>query len=561
MAGPSPYPAPLISDDDDSEEGFWRIQHELPALAVATAPKPMPYVELLVASPAGKLVVHFCHGHVPGADVDEKYNRSHPEVLSLCAASAAFADIAPDVRSIVTPGGVVFFASTHALHVTVAAADPTFPVPILASLARLAVAFLAACLSSNLVTTLVARPHFDLAPHFAPFRPHLDALLSRALAHPLPYASLFPLSLPCPIAPSSRGDIVDILRSALAHSPGLATHALLLTASPPFPRKLIAVASPSAAPLTPLDMLILSSLPPADTTSIATDTAVNSRSPLPSRIFLQSTAHAQPSVVSVSAVDLRLNPDDYDRFQTAVGGRDWRPEWGPGGGDVMWVIVVARFVVPSSPSSSVPPVESGLVQSQKAAAICGAAIKASLDTSRATRDLIVAMERPWMVNDIPALAGDRERLAAVHGIVIMSRDRMSVTIGASDHELGAAFTNALLSQRSNPGRRTGSKRAHVESNIDHDDDVEGERRRAGSIEDSGIWHVADRFRGFKIFGCGSVTMAALSLSTPHDSALALFTDYILPWTKRYRRSLVPEFDRAVLQPRTPLGDIFAPFSS
>jgi hypothetical protein len=62
-----------------------------------------------------------------------------------------------------------------------------------------------------------------------------------------------------------------------------------------------------------------------------------------------------------------------------------------------------------------------------------------------------------MVNDIPALAGDRERLAAVHGTVIMSCDRMSVTIGASDHELGAAFMNSFLSQRSNPGRRTGSK--------------------------------------------------------------------------------------------------------
>jgi hypothetical protein len=565
MAGPTPPPALATSDtSEDDDDGFWRVQHTVPALTVATAPKPMPYVELLVASPAGKPVLHFIHGLLPaaGARTEVPYDRPNLEVQSLCAASAAFAGVAPEVRSIITPGGVVFFASTHALHVTAAAADPTFPVPVLASLARLAVAFLALCLSANLVVTLTARPNFDLAPHIAPFRSHLDTLLSHALAHPLPYASLSPPSLPCPTSPSSRADIVDIVRCALAQPPALATHALLVTASPPFPRKLIAVAAPSAAPLTPLDTLILASLPPADPSdSIGLPaTSCLSRS---SRVYLQSTGHSQASVVSMTAVDLRLNPDDYDTFQAAVGGRDWRPEWESAGGDVVWVIVVARLPLfstsaSSSSAASCPAVIDALLQAQKAAAQSAAAIQSSLDMSRATRDLIVAMERPWMVADVRKLTNDPVKLAAVHGIIIMSHDRMSATIGASDHELGAAFTNALLSQRGYSGGDTAESLYSVGSNLDQKDETEDLRRKL-SFDHNDIWRSVDDARGFQIFGCGRATMAAFSLSTPRAVALFIFTDCILPWTKRYHKALLPEFERVFVQPRTLLGDLFAPF--
>jgi hypothetical protein len=495
-----------------------------PAVPVcALPPRPMPFVEVLVATPAGKPVVHFTRGHARGAP-GAPFARPAAQGRSLAAALVAFSAVAPDVRCVTTPAGVMFFASTHSLHVAAASADPAFPQPVLASLARLAVAFLAATLSANLVATLRDRPHFDVAPHLAPSLPHLCSLLSRALAHPLPYAALAPPALPCPTTPGSRSALCDLLRDAVATSPPAVSHALLVTASAPFPRKLITAAAPSSAPLTPLDVLVLTSMLPGEAgrPGVPDEGEATKRPPPPPpRIFLQSTSHAVPYVLAAAPVELRLRSEDFEAFEAAVGGGAWRPEWGPSGGDVVWAVALAKA--------------SGGRPSAGAASACVAAIGLALGSSRASRDLIVAMERPWIVGDVPGLRSDAALLDAVKGIVVLSPDRCAATVGACDGELGMALSHALSTSGWAP---TASPTPAAAPDV---------------------WRVVDRGRGLQVFGYRRRVLVAVALSTPEKVARTMFTDSLMPWEVRYRASLLSEFDRVALPARTMFGHLLAPF--
>lgn len=516
-----------------------------PVRAPHPAPDPMPYVEVLVATPAGKPVLHYAHGLAPApAPAHTPFRRPPAEQRSLAAASVAYAAVASDVRCVRTASGAVYFAATHQLHVVVAAADRAFPEPVLAALARLSVGFLAAVLSANLMTTLHDRPHVDVAPHLAPMLPRLYTLLDRALTHPLPYAALVPPSLPCPTSPGSRSALGDLLRDAIGRAPACVSHALLVTASAPFPRKLVTIAAPSAAPLTPLDLLILMSLLPDETdvrggsTAVSADTAAkadessdatatsrdNSASSLPARVFLQSTAHSTPYTFIAERVELRLKSDDYEMFEAAVGGSGWRPEWGASGGDVVWAVALAKT------SSSQHAASHGRA--------CVARIATALDESRAARDLIVAMERPWTVRDVPQLRKDAALLRATRGIVVLSADRCAATVGACDHALGMAFALAL----------SASGWAAIRP-----EDRGVERRR----ED--VWRVVDSARGVQIIGHRRQLLVAFDVETAEKVARTMFVDSLVPWEARYRASLLSEFDRVLLPARTMFGHLLAPF--
>lgn len=520
------------------------LPHKMPPSS--GVPRNMPYVELLVASPAGKPVFSFSHGYVPGVSTRyardiamgeagstrESFTRPLAQGLSLCAASVAFSAVAPDVRCIRSPAGVIFFASTHSLHVTAAAADPAFPTPVLASLARLSVAFLAAVLSANLMHTLQTRPSFDISPHLAPSTPHLNKLLSRALVHPLAYSSVAAPLLPCPTTPASRSALGAILTSAVMGSPSCVTHALLMTASPPFPRKVITVAAPSTHSLSPLDLLILSSLVPELQPDKTHDSSESEPVSMPHRVFLQSTAHSVPYVLSSAPVELRLQADDYEAFEAAVGGRAWRPEWDASGGDVVSVLVLAKA--------------STSTYAQCAADDCVRTICASLSESRASRDLIVAMERPWLVRDIGGLREDSVLHDAVKGIIVFSAsgDRMVATVGASDHELGMSFTRAL----GNSGWAADSAGAERMS-----------RRGSNEVRRKKIWRAVDEAHGVRIIGFERRVLIAVDFAMPEADAERMFTDVVLPWEKRYHMSLCSEFDRVALPVRTMFGHLLAPF--
>lgn len=485
-------------------------------------PPPCSFVELLIASPAGKPVAHFTHGHARH-DPSTPFTRAPAERAALAATAVAFAAVAPDVRTISTPEGAVYFASTHSLHVAVVSAEPSLPESVLASLARLAVAFLTAVLSANLVTTLRDRPGFDITSHLDPFMPHLHSLLSRALAHPFPYAALAPVSLPCPTSPTSRSALGELLGDAVQKSSRTVTHALLVTACAPYPRKIVAVAEPSAAQLTPLDLLVLTSMLPDETSppSPRVSAPTTPSPPLPSRYFLQTNGHAVPYAISFLAVELRLRPDDYESFEAIVGtGNNWRPEWGASGGDVVWAVVLANASRRGA-------------EAEAAATSCAKLAAAALKISRASRDLIIAMERPWFVSDVPALGVDTVMRQGVRGVVVLSQRRCAATVGACEGVLGAALAFGLERSGWASLKATGSGNS--------------------------LWHVVDEVRGFRVVGMKRRILVLVERSVGLTAALDCFVQSILPWEERYRASLLSGCDRTLLPSRTMFGSFLAPF--
>jgi hypothetical protein len=547
---------------------FWERMASLDPLldradmtASVAFPRPMPFVELIISTPAGKPVYHFSHGYLPvvAPELDstlETFQRPRQDLLALCAMAVAFAGIAPDVSHVRTQAGALFFASTHSLYVAVAAADSRFSVPILASLARLTVAFVTAVLSANLVTALSNRPNIDIAPHLEPYTSYLSGLLRRALAHPLPYATLSPPSLPCPTSPSSRSSIVELLRSSIAKASPLVSHGIVMTASPPLPRKLIAVAAPHGSPLTPLDIHILTSIPPEPVTADQNDAGQGEESTNLELIYLQSTGHIIPYLVTHIFVELKLRADDYDVFNEAVGGNDWRPEWSARGGDIVSVLVCAKAGLQKEENSS-----------RAAAAACIRDIERRLSGARAVRDIIVAMERPLDISDVPgvSIAG---KSVFLKSLVVFSRERLAATIGGTDHAIGEALVDALFA----PGDVSKSQYVNVRSfasalrssSLTRTSTLGRGRKLLGVVDnnvDGGVWCVLDHSRGLWIVGVRKLVVAAFTLESDLDEAIRLFCDDIVPWSKKFERSLISEFDRIAVFPRRILGDFLTPFPS
>lgn len=517
---------------------------DLPEMArSASKPRTLPRVEVLVATSAGKPVFHFMHGQTPCAHATGEggmvVERDPLHVLSLCATMAGFAAVAPHVQTVTTRSGVVFFSSSSSLQVAVSAADRTFPVPLLTGLARLAVSFILFALSIRIVDALVARPHLDVTSVMAPLREQLTRLMSYALAHPLPYATALAPSLPCPTTPTSRNAVTELLRSAVVRSNPAVTHAMILTASPPFPRKLISTASPSGAPLSTMDKLILASL--------LSDDCRLSNSICPTRVYLQSSGYERPFVVATSSTSLRLHADDYKLFETAVGGSSWRPEWGSCGGDIVWIIVIAAF---SSSSES-----SDALCFAKA---CAKTIEESLWGSRAVRDLVVAMERPWVVSDIPSLMqqGIHTRIFV---IAVMSDDRIVATLGATDHSHEILLLKAL---RASSWLRHSSRSFRVSATRKRDHLSAETKPNDVMIVDSTrkIWKYAENEQ-HQVYGQERNVLVAFDGKFAENHARCVFTNLILPWVRRFRRSLLSEFDRADVPPRTMFRNLLSPFSS
>jgi hypothetical protein len=557
----------MVGPSTCGDDHFWQRMEsldsslDLPEMTASmSVPRDMPFVELVVSTPAGKPIHHFSHGHIPADGTVDAFRRPHQDVLSLCAMAVAFAGICPDVSHVRTPVGVMFFASTHCLHLAVAAADSEYSIPVLASLARLTVAFLAALFSTNLATTLSSRPNIDVSPYLDPYRFQLDNLLKKALAHPLPYATLSPASLPCPTSPTSRSSIVELLRSSIARASPLVSFGIIFTTSPPLPRKLVAIAAPFSHPLTSLDICFLTSIPhekvSSDWSSSTSDSDPSHFQAQMERIFLQCTGHSVPYVVSHDFVELRLQADDYEAFNAAVGGVNWRPEWTSGGGDVVSVLVCARAGLLSDEN-----------ESRAAAVACVQDIKKWLAEARGVRDVIVAMERPFVLSDIPATSVSIKS-NLLKALVVFSRNRLAATIGGTDHVVGEAFADALLA----PGDRPNTEYFHGVgeiSSLSYGSNSNLTRRRrkheqlssGGVPHPEGVWCVIDYRHGLIILGFCKLVMAAYSLEADLVGIVRLFSTEIVPWAKKYERSLVSEFDRIAVPPRRILGNFLAPFTS
>lgn len=206
----------------------------------------------------------------------------------------------------------------------------------------------------------------------------------------------------------------------------------------------------------------------------------------PEHIYL----HNQRLSVHIRKIPLRLSPDQFELFRQEVGGDSWLPEWECDiGGGVVWAILVGGH------ENLLDDVENAL--------------------QKRGREVLVSMERPWRICDIPDLAGAR-------GVMVWGEEGVVMTDGGWDEGLVVAR-------------------------------VQGKRERAGrqyavGRGDNGmvavVWEGAAAWFDEKIDEAKAVEVA---------------TGRIKRWIDRFKGSLLLERVNVVVQPGTPLKGFLAPF--
>lgn len=227
-------------------------------------------------------------------------------------------------------------------------------------------------------------------------------------------------------------------------------------------------------------------------------------------MFLHSAGFRVPYNTHARSVELRLDPDHYESFKNAVGGADWRPEWTSAGSDVVWIIAL------STRRSDQPDKFLDFVERR-------------LDRSRAARDVIISMEKPWIVDDIHGIA---EVKRYIKGVVLMHKHRIVGTIGAFTHENGIALLRSLL-KRSFALHERGRRWKSV-----HSPEF---RLQAVCFEEKYLLTMDD--------------------CVPLQKTIHVMETAIVPWLKKFTDYLLPEQDRVTVQPATPLSGFLAPFDS
>lgn len=505
------------SDEYDSDAGdthFWTRMNrsdsaaDLPHMAAVPRPPPdLPSIELIVATPAGKPLLHFSYAcdnaaaHAP--------SRPRQQLVSLSAACVAFQGATRDaVHSVASPAGVFVSMHVQSFHIVASSSDRSTPIHFLIALVRLAVASLNAVLSASFADVLLSRPNTDAGRILDEVDAFLQTVLLNAITYPVPYAFVSAATLPCPTAPRSRSRVTRILRDILAESPLTTTHALLFTASPPLPRLLIAAASTANHQLTPLDILLLTCFAPHDT---------DKQPPEVQRVFLQTYGFRRASYVSLRNVHLRLDPDDFDTFKSAVGGTSWRPEWGSAGGDVVWILVVSR----------------GPRDVRDAANTFLDTVENKLDRSTAVRDVMIAMERPWTLRDLPETMRLSD-VAAVRAMLLFDKSRVAGALGSFTHHVGLAVIKAIF-------QPTEQRQAHS-----RDEDLYSTHCTRSNLIVV-VWRRS--------------IVVCIDDSMSRQRALAVCAHQIVPWLQKCLRSLLPQHERVTVPHPTPLAHLLSPFDS
>lgn len=334
--------------------------------------------------------------------------------------------------------------------------------------------------------------------------------LDDALAHPLPYC-LAPLSLPCPTGPSFRAGIVEALRQALVKWKSVVNYALLFTASPPYPRKLIATGAYANMQMSALDVNMLMSLVPS---------RCDESTCMLERVYLQSERFEKACGIVVRPVELRLQPEDFETFRTAVGGSSWRPEWNARGGGVVWVMAL---------------VKRGMEAAGEQFLRC---VEGKLDRKSMTRDLMVCMERPWTLADMQIELREWVRVG-VRAIVFLGKRRIIGTVGSFAYPEGLQIMRCLAEWE--------SKDMRVE---------------ARDVKRGTDWLVVEfaKDQGFAVLWEGCFGVCFDHRVDIEEAKKAVRLD-LVPWMKRFKESLLPEHEQATIPPRTPLAGILTPFQT
>lgn len=493
---------------------------DLPEMSAVPIPPSIPLIELLVSTSAGKPLIHFAYGNDRQARLINTAHtpaphRPPPAVASLAAAATAFQHATSSALPghIVTPHGTLVSIVADAFHVHVSSHDRHALPEFLRCLARVALSTIYFSLSAAFPRFLTSRPNADVSHALLPARKLISAALLDAITYPLPHLLLKTVPLPCPTSPSSREAIAEVLRRALFKWRDIVTHALVFTASPPFPRRVVATAAPANRELSPTDILLLMNLAP-----LRPDEEVVP----PERVYLQADDFSKASWVAMRSVQLRLNPDDYEQFKTAVGGAQWRPEWNSAGGDMVWIM--------------------GLVRKAAGRENVGGEfldfVEGALDRKSATRDLMVCMERPWTLGDMTLPVHDNLK-AGIKAVVLLEETKISGTVGSFRHSIGLAIVQTLIrwdrAEMSVQSPLIGRKKNSLVANF----------------PSHNLFVVMFQRRFIVCFSTG----------VDEDDALAATEAAFVPWMKRFRCSIVPEHDRATVPPQTPLAGVLSPFAS
>lgn len=465
--------------------------HDLPEMSSTPLQPATPPLELIICTRAGKPLAHYAY---PPSLTPRPFH----SILTLAALTVAF-HAQNHISDITTASGRIVFALHKCFLVTAFSQDTHCPIDLLRALLRAALTAVYSTLSRAIISHLQTFPNADTSTLNPRVIPLLNALLLDVITHPLPHILQKPVTLPVPVS-ANPNPIAPMLRSALLKFSSI-THALVITASAPFPRCLVAVAAPANCQLTAPDILTLINLPPL---------RADAKWQTPTTLFLHSVGFRVAYNTYARSVELRLDPDHYESFKNAVGGADWRPEWTSAGSDIVWILAL------STQRSDQPEQFLDFVERR-------------LDRSRAARDVIISMEKPWIVDNIHGVADVRRY---IKGVVLIHNHRIVGTLGAFTHENGIAMLRNVL------------------------------KRKLASHERAARWKAVHSAQlGLQAVCFEERYLMTVSDCVPLQKIIHVMESAVVPWLKKFTEYLLPEQDRVTVQPATPLSGFLAPFDS
>lgn len=485
---------------------------DLPGMSSSEMLPDISTIEIIVATSAGKPLFHFNHCCSEHRSHSHK-RRPHQQLVSLAAACVAFQHATHgQVRTISLPDGLILSTTFGPLHIIVMSANESVPTHFLVSLANTSIAVIHSLLSSAFSTALETRPHLDFGSHSADIQRFAFKAVERAIIYPLPASIPAVVSMPSLPTSSLRCHLRPILTSQLDACPYI-THLVLFAASPPFPHRVIASASPVYSQLSPLDHLLLSSFLPVNT---------RHEVELPERVFLQTHSFNKASKIFARPVELRLDPTNYADFRRSVGGERWRPEWTGIGGDAIWVVAVADI----AQAKKQPHLDYGERFLDR--------IEAKLDRSTAAKDIMVSMQQPFKVSDMFSGANTFYN-KHIRGVLFHESQRIVGTVGVFNHLFGLEAIRVVEH----------AKRAQKCEEENQTDVITSLKCKGVST-----WAVAN-----------TSAVVFLEGNLSHEKAEGICVNHVFPWLSANVHILFSKYERIKMPPRTLMANFLAPFES
>lgn len=499
-------------EDNDNDTLFWRQMNSIDCAFDAPGMSSQIHLpegvlfDVLVSTAAGKPLFHYG-------------SRPYEQVVSLSAACVAYshATHTGEVRSIYSPrDGRILFGNFGHIFAVVLCTDKNIPAEFLKSLATVSITSIYFLLSKGFSQLLSSRPNLDLGNknNSDVVNTWTRKFIGRTIAFPIGFTLELTNTLPCAYFPHSLRTLGNLLRAAWKSSKSI-SHVLALSASPPFPHRIISCISPVYQKLSVSDLTLIAALLPLNLKTDDLD--------LPSKIFLQTNNYSKASIISTKLVELRLNGNDFEAFRNHVGGEQWRPQWNADGANAVWLVIISDYNGNTNTNGGI----NRQVLNE---------LERKMDRSSLAKDIMIWLERPFKVADLIPNAIKGVRFIAK----IVGNKRILASPGCLGYECGLEII-----------------RLHRENLLQSSLDTENNNnikpntnyicRRNASM---GLW----------IFMKNS-TFVFLDLSLSLEKCRSICDKYILPWFNANGHLLFSQNNFVDLPPETPLSFLLAPFES